>query len=94
MLPVLALRALGRRPLPFAVEVQAIRATGERGLRLPSGATHDTSAMADLCPVAMLFLACRGGISHNPAEYCAPQIMACAVRALAELLPRLPVSRG
>ncbi|MCC5988175.1 MAG: M20 family metallo-hydrolase [Pararhodobacter sp.] len=74
--------------------VQAIRATGGRGLRLPSGATHDTSAMADLCPVALLFLACRDGVSHNPAEYCAPQTMASAVRALAELLPRLPVSRG
>jgi allantoate deiminase len=25
-------------------------------------------AMADLCPIVMLFLRCKGGISHNPAE--------------------------
>jgi allantoate deiminase len=70
--------------------VAAIRATGGRGLRLASGATHDTSAMADLCPVAMLFLACRDGVSHNPAEYCAPADMDRAVAALAALLRAPP----
>jgi len=68
---------------------RAIRAEGGRGLRLASGATHDTSAMADLCPVAMLFLACRDGISHNPAEHCAPDTMARAIAALAATLPTL-----
>ncbi len=28
--------------------------------------------MARLCPSAMLFVRCRGGISHNPAEYARP----------------------
>lgn len=36
--------------------------------RLPSGAGHDAAAMADLTPVAMLFVRCAGGVSHNPAE--------------------------
>jgi allantoate deiminase len=36
--------------------------------RLPSGAGHDAMAVAALCPVAMLFVRCKGGISHNPAE--------------------------
>ncbi len=67
----------------------AVRATGGRGLRLASGASHDTSAMGDLCPVAMIFLACRDGVSHNPAEYCAPDVMGRAVAALVALLPRL-----
>ncbi|MBZ6077804.1 allantoate amidohydrolase [Microvirga puerhi] len=35
---------------------------------LASGAGHDAVAMAELCPVAMLFVRCKGGISHNPAE--------------------------
>lgn len=35
---------------------------------LPSGAGHDTMAMAALCPVAMLFVRCAGGVSHHPAE--------------------------
>lgn len=36
--------------------------------RLMSGATHDASAMADLCPIAMLFVRCREGISHHHEE--------------------------
>ena len=37
-------------------------------LELPSGAGHDAMAMADLCPTGMLFVRCKGGVSHNPAE--------------------------
>ena len=36
---------------------------------LPSGAGHDGMAMIDITDVAMLFVRCRGGISHNPAEH-------------------------
>jgi allantoate deiminase len=39
-----------------------------RVLTLPSGAGHDAVAISALCPVAMLFVRCRRGISHNPAE--------------------------
>ena len=37
-------------------------------MRVASGAGHDAVAMAHLCPAAMLFVRCKGGISHNPAE--------------------------
>ena len=47
----------------------AIAATGWRPRRLVSGAGHDPMVMAALCPTAMLFIRCRGGISHNPAEH-------------------------
>ncbi|UHC18763.1 allantoate amidohydrolase [Methylobacterium currus] len=47
---------------------RAARRLGFAPLRLPSGATHDAVAMAALGPSAMLFVRCRGGISHNPAE--------------------------
>lgn len=36
--------------------------------RLLSGAGHDAMAMADICPVGMLFVRCDKGISHHPAE--------------------------
>ena len=52
--------------------------------RLPSGAGHDAMVMADLCPVAMLFIRCEGGISHNPAE--AVTEADCALAAQAMLL--------
>jgi allantoate deiminase len=36
--------------------------------RLASGAGHDAATMARITPAAMLFVRCRGGISHHPAE--------------------------
>jgi allantoate deiminase len=35
---------------------------------LPSGAGHDGMAMIAIADIAMLFVRCEGGISHNPAE--------------------------
>jgi allantoate deiminase len=60
----------------------AIRAVGGEPLQLASGAGHDGTAMARLCPIAMMFVRCRGGISHNPAEYASPADMGLAVAAL------------
>ena len=60
----------------------AIRSLGGEPLRLASGAGHDGTAMAKLCPIAMMFVRCRGGISHNPAEYASPADMGLAVAAL------------
>ena len=47
----------------------AIVAEGHRLFELPSGAGHDGMAMIDIADVAMLFVRCRGGISHHPDEY-------------------------
>ena len=47
----------------------AVAAEGFRAFELPSGAGHDGMAMIDIADVAMLFVRCRGGISHNPAEH-------------------------
>jgi allantoate deiminase len=47
----------------------AIAAEGYRVFELPSGAGHDGMAMIDVADVAMLFVRCRGGISHHPDEH-------------------------
>lgn len=47
----------------------AIAAEGFRVFTLPSGAGHDGMAMIDIADIAMLFVRCRGGISHHPAEH-------------------------
>ena len=65
---------------------RAIQDIGVQGPALSSGATHDASAMADLCPIAMLFVRCRDGVSHNPDEFAAPEDMAWAVSALSGFL--------
>lgn len=46
----------------------AIVAAGYEPLRLYSGAGHDALVLAAIAPVSMLFVRCREGISHNPAE--------------------------
>jgi allantoate deiminase len=65
---------------------EALAARGLPVLHLPSGAGHDAMAMADLCPVGMLFIRCRGGISHTPAESITPADADIAVDALTDFL--------
>ncbi|HYI28905.1 MAG TPA: allantoate amidohydrolase [Bradyrhizobium sp.] len=47
----------------------AVTAEGFRVFELASGAGHDGMAMIDVADVAMLFVRCRGGISHHPDEH-------------------------
>jgi allantoate deiminase len=47
----------------------AVAAEGFGVFELPSGAGHDGMAMIDIADVAMLFVRCRGGISHHPDEH-------------------------
>ena len=61
---------------------------GHTPVRLPSGAGHDAQVMARLCPSAMLFVRCRGGISHNPAEFASLSDMGLAVAALIRFIER------
>jgi len=59
----------------------AVVARGVEDVRLTSGAGHDAVPLSGLLPVAMLFVRCAGGISHNPAESVdvADVAMACGV---------------
>ncbi len=47
---------------------EAVIAEGLPLRRLPSGAGHDAMALASFTDAAMLFVRCRGGVSHHPAE--------------------------
>jgi len=57
--------------------------------RLPSGAGHDAAQVAALAPVAMLFVRCKGGISHNPAESVAQEDVGAAVEVMGRFLERV-----
>ena len=48
---------------------EAIGGEGYRVFELPSGAGHDGMAMIDIADVAMVFVRCRGGVSHHPDEH-------------------------
>jgi allantoate deiminase len=60
--------------------------------RLPSGAGHDAMVMADLCPTAMLFIRCEGGVSHNPAEAVTEADCALAAEAVLGFVEKLSLS--
>ena len=60
--------------------------TGIQPYRLPSGAGHDGLAMVALCPIGMLFVRCKDGISHNPAESITADDADAAVRVLIDFI--------
>ncbi len=57
--------------------------------RLVSGAGHDAMIMAAHCPTAMLFIRCRGGISHNPAEHVEAADADAALKVMLAFMERL-----
>ena len=66
----------------------SVREHGHNPIRLPSGAGHDAQIMSRLCPSAMLFVRCRGGISHNPAEFASVSDMGVAIAALIRFIEK------
>jgi len=65
---------------------------GELGLavkRMISRAYHDSLFMAQICPATMIFIPCRGGLSHRPDEYSSPEQINNGVLVLAQTLARL-----
>ena len=59
----------------------AVTAVQGSAPHLPSGAGHDAIAMAEHWPVGMLFVRCKGGISHHPAESVTTADVAQAIQA-------------
>ena len=73
-------------PRPTALLSQAIEQLGYPPMRLASGAGHDAVAMAGLTEVAMLFVRCKGGVSHHPAESVTEADVAVAIDVLGRFL--------
>ncbi|MGH6797065.1 MAG: hydantoinase/carbamoylase family amidase, partial [Roseiarcus sp.] len=61
---------------------KAVEAVGVPPRLLPSGAGHDTMVMGKLCPAGMLFVRCKGGVSHNPLESITVEDCAIGLKAL------------
>jgi allantoate deiminase len=68
---------------------ETVRSLGIEPLHLSSGAGHDAVAMANLCPSAMLFVRCKDGISHNPAESITTEDADVAARVLIDAVKRI-----
>ena len=57
--------------------------------KMISRAYHDSLFMAQLCPTTMIFIPCRGGVSHRPDEYSSPEQIQNGVTVLAHTLAKL-----
>jgi allantoate deiminase len=56
---------------------------------LPSGAGHDGVVVSSIAPIAMLFVRCRGGLSHHPDEFVHPRDIAAALRIVVDFLEEM-----
>jgi ureidoglycolate amidohydrolase len=76
-------------PTILSVMELAAQSAGKNCKRMVSRAYHDSLFMARIAPVAMLFIPCRGGVSHRPDEYASPEWIGGGVHVLARTLATL-----
>jgi N-carbamoyl-L-amino-acid hydrolase len=60
----------------------AAAASGFTTRDMVSGAAHDAAHIARIAPAAMIFVPCRGGISHNEAEFTSKEQCAAGAQVL------------
>lgn len=84
------------RDAPAACDATVVEALAKacetqhlRFQRMVSRAYHDSLFMARIAPAAMLFIPCRGGVSHRPDEYASPEAIANGALVLAHALASL-----
>ena len=75
--------------IKHAIAAAIERVTGSRPRELMSGAGHDGQAMVHLTDVGMIFVRCRGGISHSPLEFVSVDDLGLAVEALIQTIVEL-----
>ena len=76
-------------PILSHVLEDALGAAGHQARTLVSGAGHDCMVMSTLCPTTMLFLRCKGGISHHPSESVTSQDADAALQVMLGFIERL-----
>lgn len=76
-------------PAILAAMEASAKEAGRSYKKMVSRAYHDSLFMARIAPVAMLFIPCRGGVSHRPDEYASPEWIASGVNVLARTLATL-----
>lgn len=62
--------------------LQACEAVQSKTMKIVSGAGHDAMNMHDLCPVGMIFVRSKDGISHHSDEWSSPEDCATGAEVL------------
>jgi ureidoglycolate amidohydrolase len=65
------------------------KAAGKSYKKMVARAYHDSSFVSCIAPTAMLFISCRGGVSHRPDEYASPEWIGGGVHVLSRTLAAL-----
>ncbi|RMJ09554.1 hypothetical protein BHE90_005949 [Fusarium euwallaceae] len=80
--------------------IQAVRESAESVLGtkdgmidISSGAGHDSVHTSKHCPTTMIFIPCKGGVSHNPEEYSTPGECAIGAEVLCQAVLRYDQKR-
>jgi N-carbamoyl-L-amino-acid hydrolase len=73
----------------IAATESACAAEGISARRMVSRAYHDTLFMSRICPVGMIFIPCRGGVSHRPDEFAKAEDVGLGVAVLARVLAEM-----
>ncbi len=73
---------------------QAIEQVGYPAFTLPSGAGHDGVSLSKITPIAMLFVRCKGGISHHPDESVTTEDVDVALNVMDQFLHSLAKERA
>jgi N-carbamoyl-L-amino-acid hydrolase len=68
---------------------ESAKAAGKRFKKMVARAYHDSSFVSCIAPTAMLFIPCRGGVSHRPDEYASPEWIGSGVHVLSRTLAAL-----
>ena len=68
---------------------EAIQSVGVEYMTMPSGAGHDAMHWAEAIPTGMIFIPCRDGISHNPAEFAEMDDIVTGAEVLDKVLRKL-----
>lgn len=76
-------------PKVVGAVAQAAQTVGLQSREMISRAYHDSLFMARLAPMGMIFIPCRGGVSHRPDEFSSPQEIEAGVQTLALTLAEL-----
>jgi allantoate deiminase len=76
-------------PRLVSLLTRAVEECGQVAIQIPSGAGHDGVAMSSVTDVGMLFVRCKGGVSHHPAESATVDDVAVAIEVLGRFLELL-----
>ena len=68
---------------------EAVKSVGVEYMTMPSGAGHDAMHWVEAVPTGMIFIPCRDGISHNPAEFAEMDDIVTGAEVLDKVLRKL-----